>query len=92
MKRILPVLLGFFVLLSCNEAKDPASVKAKLLADEDFKQYVVAQKQKIASGGSDAKAEEESFRYFQKIYKNYISKNLLTTQEFNEITKEELMK
>jgi hypothetical protein len=78
------------IVASCDTARDPASVKAKLLADEDFKNYIVAQKAKMSSPISNEDAEKTSFKYYQKLYKNYISKNLLTTQELNAIIKERI--
>ncbi len=91
-KKFLLPILCVFLFLSCTGPTDPASVKARLLADEDFKGYIVAQKQKLATGGTNAAAEQKSFKHFQRLYKNYISKNLVTTQQFNEIVKEEMDK
>jgi hypothetical protein len=88
---ILLISIFLTAFLACTEPKDPATVKARLLSDDDFTHYIQAQKRKIAAGGKDEAAEKESFRYYQRIFKNYVSKSLLTTPELNTIIQEQMV-
>lgn len=95
MKKLFSLLL--IAALSCTDTK-PEAVKARLLADDDFKQYLTALTIKFSTDPASpdaaykvAEAEKTSFFYYQRLYKNYISKNLLTSQQLNEIIEEKML-